>query len=120
MATLKRVLYHWTHESNLPSILSRGLDPEEATGELYAVWGCELPRLQWAQDHVASRHKWLPRDLVLLRVDVSTCRVYKTCWSGVFYTPVPIPPDQITVRSYSGRFVPLEAVVDPRTADKAG
>lgn len=97
MATNKRILYHWTHYGNLPSILASGLDPSNATGELFAVWGCESQRADWACDHVASRHRWLPDNLVLLRIRVVGKRVYRTCWPGVFYTPELVYPKDIEV-----------------------
>ncbi len=119
MATDKRILYHWTLRENLASIEYRGLDPAEATGELYAVWGCELGRVEWARDHVASRHKWAKRNLVLLRVEVWGKRVYRTCWDGVFYTPETIYATAISVADGRNNFTPLEAFLDREQKNRA-
>lgn len=107
MATDKRILYHWTHRLNVKGIRVTGLDPAKATGELFAVWGCELQRVEWAKDHVASRHRWNRDDLVLLRVAVSGRRVYRTCWSGVYYTPELVPHSDVSVRDDVGTWHPL-------------
>lgn len=97
MAVRLNILYHWTHRDNIDSIEATGLDPDYATGELHAVWGCDRTRREWAQDHVASKHKWNAADLVLLRIHAANVRCYRTCWEGVYYTPTPLPSNQIEV-----------------------
>lgn len=105
-------LYHWTHRDNLTSIARYGLDPSRATGELFAVWGCKRGRVDWARDHVASRHRWNPDDLVLLRVTVRHKRVYRTCWKDVFYTPELIVPECIEVVEAERVFTPIASALD--------
>lgn len=96
MAANVRILYHWTHRDNVESIRRFGLDPAYSTGELWAIWGCTKDRIEWARQHVASKHNWHPDDLVLLRVEVYAYRTYRTCWEAVYYTPQHIRPTDIT------------------------
>jgi hypothetical protein len=92
-----RVLYHWTHKKHLKSILALGLDPSFASGEMWAVWGCTAKRIDWARDHVCSRHRWSEDDVILLRCMVGSVWTYRTCWDGVYYTPGKIDPELIQV-----------------------
>lgn len=109
-----RTLYHWTHICNIASIKDAGLDPSYATGEMYAVWGCRLGKTDWAQKHVAARHKWPCGEMVLLRINTYQIPLYATRWSGVFYTPCDVPPDQIQVLRADGRWEPLSMFLSPK------
>jgi hypothetical protein len=73
------------------------LRPCFAEGELFAVWGCTAKRLEWARDHVCSRHRWTEDVVVALRCIVGSVWTYRTCWDGVYYTPQTIDPELIQV-----------------------
>jgi hypothetical protein len=89
-------MYHWTHRSNLASILATGLDPQYARGRLRAVWLCEESRVLWAAAHVAAGHQCEMDSLVLLRVRVDRLTLTRTCWPLVRTTAAVIRPRHIT------------------------
>jgi hypothetical protein len=65
-------LFHWTRSSNLASIMAKGLDPVFATGKLKAIWGCLDIDVNWAIEHVMSRHSVIrPSAMSLLTFQVN-------------------------------------------------
>lgn len=68
------ILYHVTRRDLLPSILTRGLDPECSRGILKSVWGVTASRVAWAIVHVLSKphnRGVLASEFVVIRFDVS-------------------------------------------------
>jgi len=88
-------MYHWTHRSNLASILATGLDPQYARGRLRAVWLCEASRVLWAAAHVSVGHQCEMDSLVLLRVRVDALTLKRTCWPLVQTSAAVVPPRRI-------------------------
>ncbi len=101
-----KVLYHATHQKNLKSIIATGLNPELATGDLMAVWLCERKVRDWAVEHVAERHSWVPAECVLVRVHIRPVRVHRTRWEHVFYCPTLIHPTLLFLEDRLGVWQP--------------
>lgn len=89
--------YHWTHRHNLGSIMSEGLDPRRSHGALALVWSVEDERVEWARSHVAERHGWALRDMVLLRIDTTGLPHRGRAAVGVANTPIAISPRRLSV-----------------------
>lgn len=79
-------LYHWTHKDNIASIAEQGLCCRYATGALKAVWMCDTTRIDYARDHIARRHGWEEKDMVLLAVDVHDWPLCGSRWEGIYYS----------------------------------
>ncbi len=78
--------YHWTHATNIGSILACGLDPEYAEGRMPVVWMCEADRTGWALRHISERHAWNPDEMTLIRFPNDGVPYAHTAYNGVFTT----------------------------------
>lgn len=107
---MKREVYHWTHESNLGSIITHGVDPSFSEGKLLASWFCGPSRLGWALCHVANRHGWDPDEMICLRIEVDSSTLKRTCNTGVWTrTVATLPGDLKAVRFHQWEgFRPFE------------
>lgn len=102
-----KVLFHWTHVDNLPSIGTIGLDPSKATGPLPIVWAVTPGRVDWSADHISDRHQWAQNLLVLLRIDATANEWNRTAWTGVFTCPTIILPQHIMMISSRSVAMPV-------------
>lgn len=79
-------VYHWTHRSNVESILKSGIDPTYAEGKLKVVWFCDAERVGWALAHIGTRHGWDHDEMVLIRFPRSRYPFANTAFAGVYTT----------------------------------
>lgn len=109
-------LYHWTHRTRLHSINRHGLllrFARTADGYLYAVTytailaGCK---------HVADRHKWKPRDMVLLRIEIERGECLTNPHTSFRRITVDVPRSRIMLVVPHWTPIPLTASPDLRTA----
>ena len=106
-------VYHWTHRSNLPSIMREGIDPAYSEGRAHLSWVCGPRRIGWALAHIAQRHGWEPDDMVLLKVDGDLPSLRPTFMAYVYNSREVIPPASILEcrMTHEGDFIPFN---DPR------
>ena len=101
-------VYHWTHRTNLTSILTTGLDPAYSEGRAHLAWVCGPRRIGWALQHIAMRHGWEPDEMVLLKINGDLPCLRDSGRQYLYNTRDVIPPaDILEVRmSHEGDFIP--------------
>ena len=92
----RRVLYHCTPVSRVPSILERGLLVAYSAGALPVVWLCTPGMIDWSRRHVEARHGVTA--VAVFRVEISRQRVVRYSF-GQWFSRSNIGPDVITVWS---------------------
>lgn len=104
-------LYHWTHKSNVASILASGLLPSFARGKMKVVWACDSTRVGWAVAHVASHHQCSPDDMVCLKLDVRGVNLKRSAWPQVYVNPHRYAPSRVVaiLPTITGRWVSRRA-----------
>lgn len=53
-----RIMFHITHEDNVPNIFNIGVSPEFSKGKRKAIWFVPKVAIQSGILHVAARHHW--------------------------------------------------------------
>lgn len=94
---LPGVLFHYTPEFFLGSILSRGLEPKNSRGLRRRVWLAAKGRVKWAMRHVADHQQVSPASLACLAVLCSGLPLQRTGRPGVYSCPVLIEPWRLRV-----------------------
>lgn len=77
-------LYHVTREANVPSILSLGVSPAFALGNMRAVWYVDSSRLSWAIAHVSDNTGLSVAELYVCHVLAAHEAFKRTRLPGVF------------------------------------
>ena len=101
------MLYHWTHQRNIPSIRAQGLSDRYARTADGLLYGVEVNRILSALKHVSDRHKWQPERMVCLAFPVTMRTRMGLPGRRFFRFAGTIPPEDIAVIRF---YWPAEAL----------
>lgn len=89
------VVWHLTHNQNVDSILTEGIDPGYATGKMRVSWVTTEPHREGFILHILDHHGWWVTDLYLLMVTTDGIDLQKHGRGKIWLSRRTIPPIRI-------------------------